>query len=207
MNYISDMSEPMQTLAEHILAHAATLPEGQPLAAKGLLHLGERAAVDQALSRLVKRGRLLRAGRGLYVLPVQGRYGERPPTIEALVERLSAQGGETVVRSGAAAANQLGLTTQTPIRQVYLTSGRSRRLQLGKQSVELRHAPPWQLVLPHSAAGEAVRALAWLGPEQAGSALKALRRRLPRSAFEELVGVGARLPTWLARSVSLAAHG
>lgn len=197
----------MQTLAENILGHAATLPEGQPLAAKGLLHMGERAAVDQALSRLVKRGRLLRAGRGLYVLPVQSRYGERPPTIESVVERLSALGGETVVRSGAAAANQLGLTTQTPVRQVYLTSGRSRRLQLGKQSVELRHAPPWQLVLPHSPAGEAVRALAWLGPEQAGSALKALRQRLPRSAFEELVGVGARLPTWLARSVSLAAHG
>ena len=194
MNYVSDRNKPMQTLAEHILAHAATLPQGQPLAAKGQLHLGERAAVDQALSRLVKRGRLLRAGRGLYFLPVQGRYGEPPPTVEALVE-LSAQGGETVGRSGAAAANQLGLTTQTPIRQVYLTSGRSLRLQLGKQSVELRHAPPWQLVLPHSAAGQAVHALAWLGPEQAGSALKALRRRLPRSAFEELVGVGARLPT------------
>lgn len=197
----------MQTLAEHILALAATLPEGQPLAAKGLLHLGERAAVDQALSRLVKRGRLLRAGRGLYVLPVQGRYGERPPTIESVVERLSAQGGETVVRSGAAAANQLGLTTQTPIRQVYLTSGRSRRLQLGKQSVELRHAPPWQLVLPHSAAGEAVRALAWLGPEQAEKGLKVLRCSLSPDAFEDLVAVGARLPTWLARLVSPAAGG
>ena len=54
---------------------------------------------------------------------------------------------------------------------------------------------------------EAVRALAWLGPERAGSALKALRQRLPRSAFEELVGVRARLPTWLARSVSMATHG
>lgn len=194
----------MQTLAEHILAHAATLPEGQPLAAKELLHLGERAAVDQALSRLVKRGRLLRAGRGLYVLPVQGRYGERPPTIESVVERLSAQGGETVVRSGAAAANQLGLTTQTPVRPVYLTSGRSRRLQLGKQSVELRHAPPWQLVLPHSAAGEAVRALAWLGPERAERGFEVLRYSLSPDALEALVAVGARLPTWLARLVSRA---
>jgi len=207
MAYVSDKSEPMQTLAEHILAHAANLPEGQPLGAKGLLHLGERAAVDQALSRLVKRGHLLRVERGLYVSPIQSRYGARPPTIESVVEHLSAQGGETVVRSGAAAANQLGLTTQTAIRHVYLTSGRSRRLKVGKQSVELRHAPPWQLVLPHRLAGEAVRALAWLGPEQAASALKALRRRLPPSAFEELASVGARLPTWLARSVSLAIHG
>ena len=36
------------------------------------------------------------------------------------------------------AANDLGLTTQVPIRSVYLTSGRSRTMSLGKQIVELR---------------------------------------------------------------------
>ena len=54
--------------------------------------------------------------------------------------------------------------------------------------------------------GEAVRALAWLGPEKAGTALETLKRKLGPSAFGELVSVGPRLPTWLARSVSQAAH-
>ena len=40
----------METLAKQILEHAAGLPEGTPLAAKELLHLGGRAAVDQVLS-------------------------------------------------------------------------------------------------------------------------------------------------------------
>ena len=53
----------MQTLAKQVLEHAAGLPEGTPLAAKELLHLGSRAAVDQVLSRLVQRGALLRACR------------------------------------------------------------------------------------------------------------------------------------------------
>ena len=45
----------MERLSEQIIQQAAALPEGTPLAAKGLLHLGSRAAVDQALSRLTDR--------------------------------------------------------------------------------------------------------------------------------------------------------
>ena len=62
-------SSTTQPLAKQVLAHAAGLPEGTPLVAKELLHLRNRAAVDQVLSRLVQRGALLRAGRGIYVLP------------------------------------------------------------------------------------------------------------------------------------------
>jgi hypothetical protein len=65
----------MQTIAVHVLEHAAGLPEGTPLFAKELLHMGSRAAVDQAPSRLVQRGALLRAGRGIYALPVESRFG------------------------------------------------------------------------------------------------------------------------------------
>lgn len=67
--YISDRRKTMTRLTEQILAHATGLPEGAPVSAKGLLHLGNRAAVDQALSRLSERGQLIRAGRGVYLRP------------------------------------------------------------------------------------------------------------------------------------------
>ena len=67
----------MKRLKESILRHGRNLPEGVPLAAKGLLYLGSRAAIDQALSRLARRGELLRVGRGLYVLPIESRFGNR----------------------------------------------------------------------------------------------------------------------------------
>ncbi len=197
----------MQRLTEQILSHAEGLPEGAPISAKGLLHLGNRAAVDQALSRLVERGRLMRAGRGVYLRPISSRFGTRSPSVEQAVEALASQRGEVIVPSGAAAANTLGLTTQVPVRSVYLTSGRSRTMSLGKQIVELRHAPRWQLAMAHQPAGEAVRALAWLGPEKAEAALQTLKRKLPPGAFSELVAVAPQLPTWLARSVGKAAYG
>lgn len=197
----------MQRLAEQILEHAKRLPEGTPLAAKGLLHLGNRAALDQALSRLTERGQLVRAGRGVYLSPITSRFGTRAPSVEQAVEALSAQRGEVIVPSGAAAANSLGLTTQVPVRSVYLTSGRSRTMSLGKQLVELRHAPRWQLAMAHRPAGQAVRALAWLGPERAEAALQTLKKRLPPAAFGELVAAAPQFPTWLARSVGKVAHG
>jgi hypothetical protein len=191
----------LERLPERIMRHAERLPEGTPISPKRLLHLGNRAAVDQALSRLARRGALLRAGRGVYVRPIETRFGPRAPAAEKVVEAMARQRGETVARHGAAAANALGLTTQVPTRSVYLTSGRNRKLRLGKQVIELRHAPRWQLALPGRPAGEAVRALAWLGPARAPSALKSLKRRLPTSCLEEMASVTPMLPTWLAATV------
>lgn len=192
----------MSNLAQQVLMYAASMPEGTSLSAKALLHLGTRAAVDQALSRLARSGELLRAGRGVYVLPVKGRFGTRAPEIEKVVKEWAIQRGETIVGNGAAAANSLGLTTQVPVRQVFLTSGRSRKLKLGSQTVELQHAPPWQLLYPGQAAGEVIRSLAWVGPSGSEAALRRLRRKLPASELQAVANARARLPTWLASQVS-----
>ena len=197
----------MERLRDAVLRHAREQPEGVPLTAKGLLHLGSRAAVDQTLSRLARRGDLLRAGRGLYVLPVEGRFGNRAPALEKTAEALATQLGERVANSGAMAANVLGLTTQVPVTPVFLTSGPSRTLKLGRQEVRLRHSPPWQLVLHGRRSGEAVRALAWLGPAGIGTAIEKLRRSLNAEERRELAGVTAQMPGWLAGPVSRIAHG
>ena len=198
----------MQPIAKQVLEYASGLPEGAPLVAKELLHLGCRAAVDQVLSRLMRRGALLRAGRGIYVLPVESRFGTHAPSTSKMVVGLASQRGETSVPHGAVAANALGLTTKVPMKAIYLTSGRNRRLKVGAQTVEFRHAPLWQLIFPGRPAGEVVRTLAWLGPEKAGEALRKLRSKLQPSELEEVVSARARLPTWMAQEVSaLLAHG
>ena len=121
---------------------------------------------------------------------------------------LAASSGELIAPHGAAAANALGLTTQVPARSVYLTSGRSRQFKLGNQTVELRHAPAWQLEMTDRPAGEAVRALAWLGKSEAPMALQTLRKRLPSPVLKEIASARPRMPTWLAEQVSqLVTHG
>ena len=192
----------MLSLSDRIAQHSAKLPEGAPLCPNGLLHLGSRAAVDQALSRLARRGRLLRVCQGVYVWPVQTRFGTRPPAIEKVIGWLSALWGEIIVPSGSAAANALGLTEQVPVRPAYLTSGPTRQLRLGEQRVQLRHAPRWQLVAPHRPAGDIVRALAWLGPGEAEPILKEMAPWIPDEDLAELFDARATLPAWIAKPIS-----
>jgi hypothetical protein len=192
----------MSQLAQSVLSAAQSLPEGGLLSPKEFLHLGSRAAVDQTLTRLTKEGQLLRVGRGAYALPVQGRFGARPPSTESVVEAIEATSGEVVVPSGAAEANALGLTTQVPTREVYLTSGPSRRLHLGSREIELKHGTRWQMFMGKRPAGKAIRALLWLGPEQASLALQTLRSKLEVQEWEAMRSARSVLPSWMARAVS-----
>ncbi|NBY27382.1 MAG: hypothetical protein EBQ71_10010 [Betaproteobacteria bacterium] len=192
----------MSQLVQSIVAAAQALPEGGLLSPKEFLHLASRAAVDQALARLTREEKLLRVGRGVYALPVQGRFGARPPSTQTVVEAIEAASGEVVVPSGAAEANALGLTTQVPVREVFLTSGPSRKLRLGLQDIELKHGRPWQLLMGKRPAGMAIRALAWLGAEHAPSALKILHSKLPTAEWEAMRAARAAMPSWMARAVS-----
>ena len=108
----------MPSLPRQIMNHAAESPEGMLLCPSALLHLGSRAAVDQALSRLARKGGLMRVCQGVYVGPVQIRFGTRPPAVDKVLASLSALWGETIVPCGGTTANAFGLTTQLPVRQV-----------------------------------------------------------------------------------------
>ena len=192
----------MPTVAENILSQAKALPEGALISAKELLHLGSRAAVDQALNRLEAGKELMRLGRGVYVRPIKTRFGLRAPAPEKVIERIAATRAETIVSHGAAAANALGLTTQVPTKLVYLTSGRNRTLTLGAQTIEMKHAPQWMLLPAQPRAGEAVRALEWLGERRAPEALTTLKRKLPAVVLEELIALRPALPPWMSKSIS-----
>ena len=188
-------------LPESIMLHARSLTEGGVLSPKEFLHLGSRAAIDQAFSRLAKEGKLLRVARGTYVAPVPGRSGARPPSPDKVVKSIAEQSGDMVASHGASAANLLGLTRQVPAEEVFLTSGRTKKLQLGRSEVLVKHAPQWMLVLGSSPAGAAIRALAWMGPAHAGKALVALRRTLPPPEWQALTSSRAILPSWLAQAI------
>ncbi len=188
--------------------HAEALAEATPICPAALLYLGKRAAVDQALSRLARSGRLMRICQGVYMRPIETRFGIRAPRMEKALPALSALWGETIVPCGGAAANWLGLTTQNPVRAVYLTSGPNRRLHFGADPVQLRHARRWQLAAPHRKAGEISRALAWLGPADVEESLDAVLPTLSEEDRDELAVAQAVMPIWMAEPVSARlAHG
>ena len=198
----------MKSLPERIMGYAEAQPEATPIQAEDLLHLGDRAAVHRALSRLTRSDRLMRIYRGIYMRTIQTRFGLRGPSLHKALASLSELWGEVIVPNGGDAANWLGLTTQNTIRSVYLTSGPNRMLHFGRHPVELLHAPAWQLAAPHRTAGVVIRAIAWLGPREVEKSLDAVLPVLSQEDLDELSAAQAVLPGWMAEPLSARiAHG
>ena len=196
---IIDIISDMPSTAAAIWEEFERVPPGTPLATSRLLRYGTRAAVDQALTRLTRAGSIERAARGVYYRPKVSRLvGKVPPEPRAVAEAMSAAKGESLGVHGAEAARQLGLTTQTPLSPVFLTSGRSQTVRLGKLSMRLQHVPARELALAGRPAGTALAALRYLGPEQATSTVIAqVRAQLPEAEFAALREETAAMPAWL----------
>lgn len=186
------------SLPQRIMGYAEAKPEATPIQAEDLLHLGDRAAVSRALSRLARSERLMRICRGVYMRPIETRFGLRAPRREKALAALSKLWNETIVPNGGDAANWLGLTTQNTVRSVYLTSGPDRLLHFGAHCVELRHAPSWQLAAPNRNAGTVIRAVAWLGPHEIEESLDAVLPTLSGEDLSELLAARTVLPPWMA---------
>ncbi|MCY4141731.1 MAG: DUF6088 family protein, partial [Rhodobacteraceae bacterium] len=93
--------------ADKIMKRIAAHGRGQWVCTpKDFLDLGSREAVDQALSRLVKAGRLRRAGRGLYDLPRISGVLKRPAPVDlnAAVAALARRDGIRIMPDGATEA-------------------------------------------------------------------------------------------------------
>lgn len=155
----------MKTTTVKIKQRIQRRGRGSVWAPKAFLDLGSRAAVDQALSRFVRSGFLRRLDRGVYDYPkLSPRFGRLTPTPDSVAQAVASATNSKVQVSGAKAANILGLSTQVPAKSIYLTSGPSRRIMLGKQTVQLKHTSPRQLQSPGTRAGLAFQAIRYLGP-------------------------------------------
>ena len=183
-------------IAEKVLARLGAR-QGMAVPARDLLDLGERAAVDQALSRLTRQGAIRRVRRGLYEVPRIGKLLNEPlvQSPDELVQAWARKNGLRVVRSGAHAANLLRLSTQVPAKIVYYTNGRTRTLKLGPYTVKFLNRGPKTMDVSGRMAPLVFRALRHLGrggvtPEVIGRLRSTLSRK-DKSELEENVGYAA----------------
>ena len=167
---------------------------------KDFLDLGSREAVDQALSRLVKAGRLRRIGTGLYDTPRTSRVLKRPAPVDldAAVAAIRRRDAIRILPYGLVAANQFGLTTAVPAKVYFVTDGASRTLKIDGRTVRFRHASPSVMRWAGRPAAPVAQALRWLGPDGVADArvVSILRRCLPDDVKRNLAQNIRDLPGW-----------
>lgn len=98
--------------------------------------MGASTAIRKSLSRIVVSGKLERMGQGIHVVPkVDKVFGKVLPSLEELAEVLSRKEHAKIKPSGQYALNKVGLSTQVPMKLVFLTSGHLKRIQVGKSAI------------------------------------------------------------------------
>ena len=162
------------------------------------LSIAARPAVDQALSRLVKRGHLRRLARGLYDFPkLHPKLGALSPAPDDVAQALARETRSQVQIAGARAANALGLSTQVPAQSTYLTDGPSRRVVLGTRVIDIRHASPKHLIAPGSPAGTVVQALRHVGPARAAKVVQVAAQWLSANDKKTLASAAFQTAAWM----------
>ncbi len=190
----------METIANKILTRTKRHRAGWVFSARHLGDLGDRAAIDQALSRLAKDGRVRRLARGLYDVPkIHPVLGPLSPNADAVATAAAEQAGHRIQISPARAANVLGLSSQVPAKLLYLTDGSSRKIKVGNQVVYLKHAGPRALLGAGTKAGVALQALRAVGKDQVSdTVVRQLRANLPPDAKIGLRKLMHKAPRWTA---------
>ena len=175
------------------------LKRGKPFRSSKFLELGSRAAVDQALWRLVEAGEITRIKNGVFVKPETNAYaGEVLPGPVEITRYLARQSGNKVETSGAEAARRFGFTTQMPSQAVFITNGPGQKYQLGNLEVQLKHVAARKMALAGRPAGEALSALWYLGKgEVTPETFAQIKERLPASEFAVLTNKQKIMPGWM----------
>ncbi len=194
------MGKQAASVDSKVLARIRHQGPGTVFTPTDFVDLGPRNAVDLALSRNARAGAIRKLARGVYDLPRRDtRLGELSPSPDDVASALAGRDGARLQASGAHAANLLGLSDQVPVRITFLTDGRSRRVQLGKQQVLLKHTTPRQMATAGRISGTVIQALRWLGRGHVDDRTVAtLRRRLSDSDKRQLHQDLRYAPTWVA---------
>jgi hypothetical protein len=119
------------------------------------------------------------------------------PSPEAIAKAMAERTGSRFTISGAKAANLLGLSTQVPVQNLFLTEGPSRTVQIGNQTVSLKHVAPSKMIGAGTEAGIVIQAVRSLGQEGIHEIpVQALAKRLPRPVKAAVKRLTRSAPAW-----------
>jgi len=194
------MGKHAQSIDTKVFSRIRTSGRGKVFGPRHFLDLGSRHAVDQALSRHARAGTLRKVARGLYELPrTHERFGSVPASTEAIAEAIASRDAVRLQPAGALAANMLGLSEQVPVRDVYLTDGRSRRLKIGKREIIIKRTTPRNMATAGKVSGTVIQALRWIGRKQVDERVVRQLKRVLKPQDRTMLLQDAHLaPAWIA---------
>lgn len=168
--------------------------------------LGSEDAIHQALKRLTEKGILLRIAHGIYLYPkTDPELGTLYPPIDEIAKAIAKRDKARIIPTGVQALNLLGLSTQVPMKVVYLTDGAQRNISIGKQSIKFKKTSPRNLAAKGEISGLIIQALREIGKDNASAdQLRIINEFLQKEDPANVRYDAGLAPAWISRIMSTA---
>ena len=164
---------------------------------------GSDGATRLALHRLENKDFLIRLAQGVYLYPKKDELlGIIYPTIDEVAQAIARRDKARIIPTGVQALNRLGLSTQVPMKVIYLTDGAPREVKVGKNSIKFKKTTPKNLAVKGKISGLVIQALRELGQGQITEMEKVKILELLKKEDPDHVLHDARLaPAWVRKII------
>ena len=128
--------------------------------------IGNIETIRRTLNRLVEEGEIDRVTAGIFVRPnIDKIIGKISPKIEDIADAIARRDKAKIVPTGAYALNRLGLSTQVPMKIVYLTDGSARNIKVGNYTITFIRTSPKSVAAIGKISRLAIQALKSIGKD------------------------------------------
>lgn len=160
--------------------------------------------VRQGLARLVKAGFLIRLAPGIYFYPMEDvELGIVSPPIEAIAEAIASRDNARIIPTGAQALNRLGLSTQLPLKALYMTDGSPRTLKIGNRTIDFQKKSAKILSIQNKMLIMLIMALQTLGKENITPEITLkLKEILFKHPSNEWLNELVKAPAWIRKLIT-----
>jgi len=165
---------------------------------------GTSFAVRHALSRLYRKGIIVRLSAGIYLYPKidkENGLGVLYPSIEDIAKTIAKKERARLVPTGAYAQNRLGLSTQVPMKVVFLTDSAPRIIKVGKKAtIRFMKTTPKNLAFKGKITQLVCAALKDIGKGKVtDEQLKKIKKALSFESDKTIQHDAALAPEWIAK--------
>lgn len=116
---------------------------GEIFFAEDFYKYGSAGNIRLTLFRLENEGILERLAQGIYLKPKKDPLlGSIYPTTEEIAKQIAQRDKARIAPTGVFALYLLGLTTQVPLKAVYLSDGSQREIKIGNRSIQFKKTVP-----------------------------------------------------------------
>jgi hypothetical protein len=179
--------------------------KGKILFSANFSKYGTDAAIRHTFSRLCKEKILIRLSAGIYLYPaIDKEIGVIYPSIEKIAKTIAKQEKARIIPTGVFALNALGLSTQIPMRVVFLTDGTPRMINIeGEASIKFKKIAPKYLSFKSKLMSLIVFALREIGENKTtNEQLEKIKNLLKNEKKEIIINDLKLAPAWVKNTIS-----